>query len=92
TETRWPIWAYIAPVSWQVVADVNRARQFLNFNDWAAYDATTQRVMRQNIERVTATHKMPLWYYLTLHPDARLNAHDTRVLHAWTRGDSTTLR
>lgn len=34
TETRWPIWAYVAPISWQVVADVDRARKFVNFSDW----------------------------------------------------------
>ena len=37
TETRWPIWAYVAPLSWQVVGDVERARSVLNFSDWAAY-------------------------------------------------------
>ena len=84
TETRWPVWAYIAPISWRVVADVDRARQFLNFSDWAKYNDLEQRVMRQNIERVTATHKMPLWYYLTLHPDAKLTQADMRALHAWT--------
>jgi len=35
-ETRWPIWAYVAPTSWRVVADVDRARQRLNFSDWVA--------------------------------------------------------
>lgn len=33
TETRWPVWAYVAPMSWKVVDDVNRARLFLNFSD-----------------------------------------------------------
>ena len=92
TETRWPVWAYVAPISWRVVADVDRARQFLNFSDWASYDAATQRVMRQNIERVTATHKMPLWYYLTLHPDAKLSAQDMKVLHEWTQSAPQTLK
>jgi hypothetical protein len=85
TETRWPVWAYIAPISWRVVADVDRARQFLNFSDWGKYSDLEQRVMRQNIERVTATHKMPLWYYLTLHPDARLTPAEMGALHVWTQ-------
>jgi hypothetical protein len=83
TETRWPIWAYVAPMSWRVVSDVDRARQFVNFSDWASYDVVTQRAMRMNIGRVTATHRMPLWYYLTLHPDARLSAADMQALTAW---------
>ena len=89
TESRWPIWAYIAPMSWQVVADVDRARTFLNFSDWAAYDTLQQRVMRENVNRVTATHRMPLWYYLTLHPDARLSREDRAALAAWASGRTT---
>jgi hypothetical protein len=88
TETRWPIWAYVAPMSWQVVGDVDRARKFLNFSDWTAYDQVTQRALRMNIDRVTATHRMPLWYYLTLHPDARLTSSDMQALTAWARNEN----
>jgi hypothetical protein len=28
---------------------------------------------------------MPLWYYLTLHPDARLSPTDAKALTAWAR-------
>jgi hypothetical protein len=34
---------------------------------------------------VMATHRMPLWYYLTLHPDARLSPTDAKALTAWAR-------
>src|SRR5690349_22246499 len=71
TETRWPVWAYVAPVSWQVVADVERARAHLNFSDWAAYDRDRRIGLRALIAAVTVTHRMPLWYYVTLHPDAK---------------------
>lgn len=89
TETRWPVWAYVAPISWRVVADVDRARKFVDFSDWAKYTPVEQRVMRLNIDRVTAAHRMPLWYYLTLHPDARLSEADMDSLRAWTRDTST---
>ncbi len=89
TETRWPVWAYVAPMSWQVVDDVNRARLFLNFSDWASYNPLQQRVMRMNVDRVVSTHRMPLWYYLTLHPDARLSPMDLRALTEWAREGQT---
>ena len=85
TETRWPVWAYVAPMSWQVVADVDRARKFLNFSDWASLPPLYQQAMRMNIERVNATHKMPLWYYVTLHPDAKLSDADRKILAQWAR-------
>ncbi len=85
-ETRWPIWAYIAPISWRVVRDVDRARDVLNFSNWAEYDAARRVALRTMIGPVTASHQMPLWYYLTLHPDSRLSDADLAALHAWSRG------
>ncbi len=85
-ETRWPIWAYIAPISWRVVRDVDRARSILNFSDWAEYDATRRIALQTMIGPVTASHRMPLWYYLTLHPDSRLSDADLAALIAWSRG------
>lgn len=89
TETRWPIWAYVAPISWQVIADVERARSRLNFSDWMAYDTTRRVGMRALVGPITSSHRMPLWYYVTLHPDARLSDTDLARLEAWSRGVAT---
>ena len=85
TETRWPIWAYVAPISWQVIGDVEKARTLVNFSDWASYDTTTQRALRHTIEFSTKSHRMPTWYYLTLHPDAKLSQQDYAAISAWAR-------
>ncbi len=90
-ETRWPLWAYIAPFSWQVVGDVDRARDVLNFSEWASYTPARRAALRSMIQPVTASHRMPLWYYLTLHPDAQLSEQDLAALAAWSRGASTAL-
>jgi hypothetical protein len=83
TESRWPIWAYVAPMSWKVVQDVDRARAHLNFSDWASYDPARQHVLRVMVGHAVADHRMPAWYYLTLHPDARLSPEDRSVITAW---------
>jgi hypothetical protein len=85
TETRWPIWAYVAPISWQVIKDVETARSRVNFSDWASYDSATQKALRATIDFSTSTHRMPTWYYLTLHPDAKLSQQDYATLAAWAR-------
>ena len=85
TETRWPIWAYVAPMSWFVVRDVNRARVKLNFSDWLAYTEDQRAALRASIGPITATHRMPLWYYVTLHPDARLTQGEYEMLLDWSR-------
>jgi hypothetical protein len=88
TETRWPIWAYVAPMSWQVVSDVERARRRINFSDWASYDSLQRQTIRHTVSAMTAAHKMPLWNYVVLHPDARLTQSDIALLARWAR-DST---
>lgn len=84
-ETRWPVWAYVAPVSWQVVRDVDRARAALNFSDWDAYPEPAQVGYKVMVAAVTEAHRMPLWYYLPLHPDARLSDEDRAMLATWAR-------
>lgn len=85
TESRRPIWAHVAPMSWRVVADVRRARTVMNFSDWQQHDSATQRILRENVMRVTASHRMPLWYYISLHPDARLSDADRQRLATWAK-------
>jgi hypothetical protein len=85
TETRWPIWAYVAPISWQVVADVNRARSVLNFSNWASYSPEEQKAHRAMVNWSTTAHRMPAWYYVTLHPDAKLATEDLQRLTAWSK-------
>jgi hypothetical protein len=88
TETRWPIWAYVAPVSWQVIADVEKARARVNFSDWASYSPDVQSALKATIAYSTSTHRMPTWYYLTLHPDAKLSPADLAALTAWARSSA----
>ena len=89
TETRWPIWAYVAPISWQVVADVEKARKMVNFSDWASYSPEVQTALKHTISFSTTTHRMPTWYYVTLHPDAKLTPADFAALTAWARTTAT---
>ena len=89
TESRWPIWAYVAPVSWQVVKDVEKARRHVNFTDWPRYSRPEQQAIKQTVAFVTGTHRMPLWYYVTMHPDAKLSQDDLAKLAAWARDTST---
>ena len=69
-----------------MVRDVERAREILNFSDWAEYDVTRRIALRAMIGPATASHRMPLWYYLTLHPDSRLSAAELAALDAWSKG------
>ena len=85
-ETRWPWYAHVAPVSWWVVYDVHEAREHLNFSAWNAYDAKKRAKNREEVWEEVEEGEMPRWYYLPLHPDARLGDRERELLRAWAHG------
>lgn len=82
-ETAWPWYARIAPMSWLVTHDVHDARAHLNFSTWNLYDTAAQAHLQGEIWEEVAAGEMPLWFYLPLHPEARLTDEDRRVLQTW---------
>ena len=82
-ETVWPWYSHVAPLSWVIVHDVNEGRAALNFSTWNQLSSEKQtKGMKESWEEV-AEGKMPTWYYVALHPEARLSANDKSVLRAW---------
>lgn len=67
--TKWPWYSNIAPASWLVQHDVEEARAKLNFQDWGR----AEEQEADEAAEVVAEGEMPLWYYLILHPRARLS-------------------
>jgi mono/diheme cytochrome c family protein len=82
--TRWPWYAWVAPVSWLVAHDVDEAREHLNFSTWGRYDAEERAENLEEIAEVLEEGEMPPWFYLPLHADARLSDAELATLHAWT--------
>lgn len=66
-ETRWPWYAYVAPVSWLVVSDVENGRRHLNVSEWDR----PQKDADEAAEEVEEG-SMPLRAYLVAHRSARL--------------------
>jgi heme-binding protein len=82
-QTVWPWYSRIAPVSWVIVHDVNEGRAALNYSTWNQLSAEKQaEAINESWEEV-AEGKMPTWYYVALHPEARLSANDHSVLRTW---------
>ena len=85
-QVRWPWYAYVAPVSWLVVHDVNEGREHLNFSGWGSYDAEERAEKLEEIWEEVEEGEMPLDKYLWIHREARLTDADRDALYAWTRG------
>jgi hypothetical protein len=82
-ETRWPWYARVAPVSWLVAHDVNHAREHMDLSAWNRYDAKERREKLDELWEEVEEGAMPLWYYLPLHPQARLSDADKETLRGW---------
>jgi cytochrome c551/c552 len=67
-ETVWPWYSNVAPISWLLARDVNGGRRHLNFTEW-------EHVQRhaKDVEEQVKEGEMPPWFYLPMHPAARLS-------------------
>jgi hypothetical protein len=86
-ETVWPWYAWVAPVSWLVAHDVNHGREELDFSRFESYERKKQRKKLGQIGEEVEEEHMPLWYYLLLHPAARLAVEERRGLIAWAEAE-----
>ena len=65
--TEWPWYSSIAPLSWIVQHDVDEGRSEFNVSEWGR----ARNKGDEAAHEVREGH-MPPWYYLPLHPEARL--------------------
>ena len=74
-ETVWPWYSHVAPVSWLLQRDVNGGRSHLNFTEWDHPQKHAKDVAEQLKEG-----EMPPWFYLPMHPAARLTEAEKQAL------------
>lgn len=82
--TRWPWYSNVAPVSWLVFRDVSDGRRHMDFSNWPRSNPARAGRLLGNICREVRRGNMPLWFYLPLHPNARLSQGDVKTLCDWT--------
>lgn len=82
-ETKWPLYARIAPSSWLVASDVDEGREHLNFSDWPTNDERIAKKL-DRINEVLDYKEMPPKKYTLLHPEARLTDAQIKKIMDWT--------
>lgn len=80
SETRWPVYARIAPGSWLIERDIVEARKKMNLSRWDEMPVETQEVWGAKIVQEAKSGKMPPMQYLAVHWDARLSKADVQAL------------
>lgn len=76
-ETEWPLYSYVAPMSWLVRNDVESGREALNFSNWDDFDSEADDAADE-----IRAGTMPPANYVRLHPDAALDDVEKRLLVA----------
>ncbi len=76
-ETKYPWYTNVAPVSWLTESDTLDGRRKLNFSEW-------DRPQKEAGEASEELRKgeMPLWFYVPVHPEAKLSAAEQETLIA----------
>jgi hypothetical protein len=88
-ETKWPWYSYVAPVSWLVAHDVHEGRGHMNFSEWNRLVPEEQADHIDHCWKMVAKGKMPLSYYLPMHPDAKLSDADKLLIYDWAKASGT---
>jgi hypothetical protein len=91
SETKWPWYSYVAPVSWFVVGHVNDAHEALNFSEWPHDNPQRARKKWKHVGDEVESGDMPLRSYTWMHPKSRLNAQQRDELVKWTRSEAERL-
>lgn len=81
-ETRWPVYARIAPGSWLIERDITQARARMNFSHWSEMPPEEHDILIAQIIRVTKGGEMPPLHYRAIHWRARLTPADLAVLRS----------
>lgn len=84
-EARWPWYSRIAPISWLIANDVKEGRREVNFSVWNQFTGSRRaRKFKEIVEQVEQ-NKMPQWYYVVMHPEAKLSGSDKEMIINWAK-------
>jgi len=83
SETKWPWYGYVAPVSWWLADHIKDARERLNFSDWPANNPRLLKKKLHQIRDEVDDGSMPLPSYTWMHPAARLTAAEKNHITDW---------
>ena len=80
SETRWPVYARIAPGSWLIERDIVEARKKMDLSQWEEMPVEQQEVLMAKIVQEAKSGDMPPLQYRLLHWDAKLSKSDVQAL------------
>ncbi len=87
-QTVWPWYSKVAPVSWLVHRDVTEGRKHLNFSNWTQVSPERKAKKLDEVADEVQEGGMPPWFYLPMHPEAKLTQAEQEALIRWAKAGS----
>jgi hypothetical protein len=84
-ETQWPWYSRVAPMSFLIARDVKEGRKKLNLSIWDSYDDGRKARKKSEIAKEVERRDMPPWYYVPLHPEAKLSPQERELIVNWAK-------
>lgn len=92
SETRWPWYARVAPMSWLIADDVKEGRAHSNLSDWPKDNPRRAAKRLQSMSDEISFGDMPPKKYTLIHADARLTEIQRRELTNWLNAEAARLK
>lgn len=89
--TVYPWYSQVAPVSWLLARDVTGGRRAMNLSEWGTFSQKKRLHRLKDICDQVKEGDMPLWFYLPLHPKAKLSGDDIRAICTWSATETSRL-
>ena len=86
SETRWPVYARVAPGSWLIERDIIEARKHMDLSHWEQLPSDRQDVLMAKIVQEARSGHMPPLQYVVLHWNARVPKSDLEALSMLSKG------
>ena len=83
SETTWPWYSRIAPISWFIERDVREGRKRLDFSKWASRSKAPSLGEVEEICGAVSSADMPPAPYRFMHPNSKLTSEDVAVFCKW---------
>jgi hypothetical protein len=92
SETKWPWYSRVAPMSWLIANDVNDGRRNLNLSDWPNDNPTRAAKRLEDMSEEIGYGEMPPKKYTAIHTDARLTPSQLKELTDWLDSEASRMK
>lgn len=86
-QPKYPWYASVAPISWEIAEHIEEGRDELNFSEWATFTARRRDHKLEEIIELVESGEMPMPNYVRMHSEAKLYSDQVEMLKNWVNAE-----